>query len=67
MGYQMLLTELVAVVWQAELRKLGLQGSVSDIAQGMLEGKAKEVGAEFQYFLDVNHANFAAANRHAWP
>ena len=61
MGYQTLLTELVVEVWQDELRALGMHGSVSEVAQALLEGKGRDVGADYYYFLDVTHANFAAA------
>ena len=61
MGYQMVLTQIVAEVWQEELRSLGLHGTVSELAQALFECRGKQVGAEFYYFLDVSHANFSAA------
>ena len=61
MGYENVLTRLVAEVWQDELRNLGFTGTVKDIAGAMLAGKGRPLGAEYLYFLDVNHGNITAA------
>jgi hypothetical protein len=65
MGYEMLLTEILAKEYLTFFRQKGLvAASAGDAARQLLAGKGKDLGLDFKYFLDPTHGVFTASS---WP